>query len=136
MIILPRISRKIKILIGAVLILLLLGFISLKTNFPKKLLKMINKDLIEENEALKKSNNDIQKGRVNDSTNYADALIKKEIQIEAIKFRYNNSLKTIRKYEQAINNYRVGEYIYNFRSFSKFVTSTDTLQVSRFNADN
>jgi len=132
---LPSISKNYKILIGAIIILVIIGFVALKTSFPKRLLNYINKDLIEETEAIKKEKEALREEMKQDSINFQTELNQKAIEVEAFRFKYNNSLKTIRRYEQALNNYRVGDFPHNFRSFTGNVTSADTLSVEGFNTD-
>ena len=131
-----NVLKKYKILIGAIIILVIIGIIALKTNFPKKLLNYINKDLIEQTEQIKKEKEELREEMIQDSINFVNELNQKAIEVEAFKFKYNNSLKTIRKYENALNNYRVGDFSPNFSKFTGNVTSTDTLSIEGFNTDN
>lgn len=133
---LPNISRNYKILIGAIVLLAIIAFTALKTNLPKKLLDYINEDLIKEQEALKKENDQIRNEMMQDSIEFQDALNAKAIEVEAFRFKYNNSLKTIRRYEKALNDYNVGDFPNNFGEFTINVTSADTLSIDGFNVDN
>ena len=133
---LSSISRSYKILIGAIIVLIIIAFIALKTSFPKRLLNYINKDLIEQTETIKKEKEALREEMIHDSIKFIKELDEKSIQVEALKFKYNNSLKKIRQYENALNNYRVGDFPPNFRKFTRNVTSEDTLSINGFNADN
>ena len=135
MINLPRISRNYKILFGAIIVITAIAFLSLKTNLPKKLLNYINKDLIAEKEAIEKEKEELINQMVQDSIDFQEALDQKAIEVEAFRFKYNNSLQKIRRYEQALNDYRVGNYPTNFRKFTRNVTNIDTLSLDGFNVD-
>jgi hypothetical protein len=128
----PKIGFKITIMNKSIwffiviIVTVLLVFVFNKTGFSKKILNIINKDLIEANEKLKKESVDIQNIRIRDSINYNEALHQNQAEIELLKSKYNNSLKIIKKHEKAINDYRSGDFNNNFVIFTKLVCN-DTL---------
>lgn len=133
---LPSISRGYKIFFGAIIVLMIIAFTSLKTNLPKRFLEYINKDLIEEKLAIEKENENLRNELIQDSIQFQKTLNDKEIEIEAFRFKYNNSLKTIKRYEKALNDYNVGDFPNNFNVFTRNVTSGDTLSIEGFDITN
>jgi hypothetical protein len=124
---LAKIPKPLKISLLVIIIPIAILLIFNKTGVSKKILDILNKELLEENKNLKDNNDEIEKTRSIDSIIYVKQLALKQKEIEQFRIKYNSSLKTIRKYEKAINNYRTGDFNNNFITFSNFITSSDTL---------
>jgi ABC-type transport system involved in cytochrome bd biosynthesis fused ATPase/permease subunit len=129
------IKRIVYFVIAGIFIILILLFLFI-TPFPKRLLNHFNKDLIEQRNQLKKEKEQLIENYKQDSIQNAYQRELQLIKTQEAQQKYNNALHKLKFYEKALYDYRAGNYLPNFSTFTKNLTSPDTIPDRRFNTNN
>lgn len=129
-------ANKFVYIIIAIIFVVMLVFFLFKSPFPKRLLNHFNKDLIEQRDQLKKEKEQLIETYKQDSIQNAYLREVQLIKTQEAQQKYNNALQKLKFYEKALYDYRAGNYLPNFSTFTKNLTSPDTIPDSRFNTDN
>ena len=123
MVLISKIPTYIKVLIVAIIILIVAYLV--KPNFGKKLLNLINKDLIEKNEQSKFRYDSLEKVRQTDYNKFLDALNDKDAEYGAILDELEREKRKTYRYAKELDNYRRSGFNVRYELFASEVKEND-----------
>ncbi len=109
------------------LVVATIAYFVFQPSLPKKLLEIIRKSLVVEDETLKKQIDSINNVRLIDKNKYESDLRAKDIEIQQVSVELKKANVKIRRYELQILDYRNGTYNERFVVFTRLITETDSI---------